>query len=139
MPEATEDIIIRTILTYFATVQGIYLFGSFGTDHEWPDSDVDIALLLPPVEAKLERNLLLSQCRFDLEEALHRGADLLNARLVSTVFQKEIVISGRLIYNADQYAVDEFEMLAMSYYQKLNEERRKILESFHRTGRAYAL
>ncbi len=63
----------------------------------------------------------------------------MNARLVSTVFQKEIIGSGRLIYAADPYAVDEFEMLVMSYYQKLNEERKDILESFYRTGRAYAV
>jgi uncharacterized protein len=139
MHETPEAIIIHTILGYFPAVQGIYLFGSYGTEHEWPDSDIDIALLLPPAQAKQEKSLSLSQCRFDLEDTLHREVDLLNARLVSTVFQKEIIGGGRLIYNAAPYAVDEFEMLVMSYYQKLNEERKEILESFHRTGRAYAV
>jgi predicted nucleotidyltransferase len=139
MPETPEAIIIKTILSHYAIVQGIYLFGSYGTDQEWLDSDIDIALLLAPVQAKLERNLLMSQCRFDLEEALKREVELLNARQVSTVFQKEIIIGGRLIYTGDQYAIDEFEMLVLSYYQKLNGERREILESFHRTGRAYAI
>jgi hypothetical protein len=96
-------------------------------------------LLLPPLQAKREKNLPLSQCRYDLEEALHREVDLVNARLVSTVLQKEIIGNGRAIYVADAYAVDEFEMLVISYYQKLNEERQEILESFYRTGRAYAL
>lgn len=87
-------------------VQGIYLFGSYGTEDEWPDSDIDIALLLPPEQAKQEKNLILSLCRFDLEKALHREVDLLNARQVSTVFQKEIISCGRLIHGADRYGVD---------------------------------
>ena len=139
MDETTEAVIIKTVLSYYPAVQGVYLFGSFGTEDEWPDSDIDIALLIPPEQAKQEKALILSPCRFELEKALHREVDLLNARQVSTVFQKEIIGRGQLIYGADRYAVDEFEMLVISYYQKLNEERRGILESFHRTGRAYAV
>ncbi len=97
---------------------------------------MDIALLLPHGQANKEKDLILSDCRFELERVLNKEVDLLNARQVSTVFQKEI-IGGRLIHCADQYAVDEFEMLVVSYYQKLNEERKEILESFRRTGRAY--
>lgn len=139
MNEAAEAVIIRIILSHYPAVQGIYLFGSFGTESEWPDSDIDIALLLPHEQAKEEKNLPLSECRFDLEEALHKEVDLLNARQVSTVFQKEIIAGGRLIHCQDRYAVDEFEMLTISYYQKLNEERQDILESFRRTKRAYAV
>lgn len=133
-----QEKIIQTILAHYPQAQAIYLFGSYGTSDEWPDSDVDIALLLPPEQAKAEKSLLLSQCRFDLEDVLQKEVDLLNARQVSTVFQKEI-IGGDCIYNADPYAVAEFEMLVISYYQKLNEERRDILAEFQRTGRAYAV
>ena len=139
MDETMEPLIIKTVLSYYPAVQGIYLFGSYGTEDEWPDSDIDIALLMLPEQAKQEKNLILSPCRFELEKALHREVDLLNARQISTVFQMEIIGRGRLIHCADRYAVDEFEMLVISYYQKLNEERRGILESFHRTGRAYAV
>jgi predicted nucleotidyltransferase len=133
-----EDLIIKIVLAHFPAVQGIYLFGSYGDGNPRPDSDIDIALLLSHEQAKKEKNLILSKCRFDIEEALHHSVDLLNARYVSTVFQKEI-ISGTLIYCADQYAVDEFEMLTISFYQKLNLERAGILESFQKTGRAYAV
>ncbi|MDD2903898.1 MAG: nucleotidyltransferase domain-containing protein [Syntrophales bacterium] len=133
-----KAIIIKTILLYYPMVQGIYLFGSHGAGQERADSDLDIALLLPPELAKREKNLILSECRFALEEALHREVDLLNARQVSTVMQKEI-IGGRLIHGSDRQAVAEFEMLVLSYYQKLNEERKDILESFRRTKRAYTV
>jgi predicted nucleotidyltransferase len=31
-------------------IPAIYLFGSYGTEQEWPESDVDIAVLLTPKE-----------------------------------------------------------------------------------------
>jgi predicted nucleotidyltransferase len=138
MSETLEAIIIKTVLHYYPAAQGIYLFGSYAAGEERPDSDLDIALLLPHELARGEKNLILSECRFALENALHREVDLLNARQVSTVMQKEI-IGAELIHDPDRQAVEEFEMLVLSYYQKLNEERKDILESFHRTGRAYAV
>ena len=98
----------------------------------------DIALLLLPGEAEQAGRLALSDLHLQLEMALGRDVDLLNARLVATVFQKAIIF-GELIYCADRYAVDEFEMLTLSCYQKLNEERAEILAEFRRTGRAYAV
>jgi PHD/YefM family antitoxin component YafN of YafNO toxin-antitoxin module len=46
-------------------------------------------------------------------------------------------MADRRIYCADAYAADEFEMLTLSYYQKLNEERREILAEGLRSGRFY--
>lgn len=135
---AVKAHIIEDVLAHFPATQGIYLFGSFATADERVDSDVDIALLLPPDEAERAGQLVLSDLHWQLSRTLGRDVDLLNARLVSTVFQKAIIF-GELIYCADRYAVDEFEMLTLSYYQKLNEERAEILAEFRRTGRAYAV
>ena len=133
-----DDSIVRIVRQHYPTVQAIYLFGSFGTADEWPTSDVDIALLLPPAEARQRSQLMLTPCHYALEEALNRSVDLVNGREVSTVFQKEIIRSGRRIYTADDNAAAEFEMLTLSYYQKLNEERAAILQVFRETGKAYA-
>ena len=133
------DVIVRVILEHYPTAQAIYLFGTYGTADEWPDSDVDIALLLPPEEARRRPQLMLTPCYYALADALRKPVDLPNAREVSTVFQKEIVKSGRRLYCADGDAAAEFEMLTLSYYQELNEERKAILEAFQETGRAYAV
>ncbi len=137
-PEADKGAIIRHVLAYYPATQGIYLFGFHGMTDEHPHSDIDIALLLSLSEAEQTGRLALSDLQLQMEIALGRDVDLLNARLVSTVFQKAIIF-GELIYCADRYAVDEFEMLTLSYYQKLNEERAGILAEFRRTGRAYAV
>ena len=132
-----EDIIIKTSLKYYPDLQAVYLFGTYGTDEEWPDSDVDIALLLPWKKSKEAGSLMMSDLRFELESLLNKDVDLINLREVSTVLQKEVIVAGRRIYCADEYATDEFEMLVLSYYQKLSEERRDILQSFFETRRAF--
>lgn len=134
----TDEVIVTTVLHHYPAVQGIYLFGSRATGDDRPGSDVDLALLLPHGQSKNFGPLVLSDCRFELEAALGQTVDLVNARRVSTVLQKEI-ISGDLIYCADRYAVDEFEMLCLSDYQRLNQERADILASFRKTKRAYAV
>ncbi|HMD99720.1 MAG TPA: nucleotidyltransferase domain-containing protein [Terriglobia bacterium] len=133
------DAMVRIILQYYPSVQAIYLFGTHGTGDAWPDSDVDIALLLPPEHSRPQPHLMLTPCHDALADALGKPVDLLNVREVSTVFQKEIVHSGRRLYCTDENAVAEFEMLTLSHYQKLNEERKAILDSFEATGRAYAV
>lgn len=133
------NLIVRIVLEHYPSVQAIYLFGTNGTSYEWPGSDVHIALLLPPTEAGNSPHLILTPCHDALEETLRKSVDLLNARRLSTVFQKEIVATGRILYLHDEVAVAEFEMLTLSYYEKLNEERREILDSFQQTGRAYAV
>ncbi len=133
----TVEGIISTLLTAYPDTQAIYLFGSYGTENEWPDSDVDIALLLPPDEAKKVGTLMMGELRFALESFLKKDVDLINLRQVSTVFQKEIILAERRIFCADEYAADEFEMLVLSLYQKLNEERAEVLAEGLRSGRFY--
>ena len=131
------DEIVRCIREYYPEVQAVYLFGTYGKADEWPNSDVDIALLLPKKLVESVDRLTLSRLNSGLESIINRKVDLINLRKVSTVFQKEIVAADRRIYCADVNASDKFEMLTLSYYQKLNEERKEILDEFNRTGIAY--
>ncbi|MCI5145630.1 MAG: nucleotidyltransferase domain-containing protein, partial [Candidatus Electrothrix sp. AR3] len=125
--EARAQIIVAAVLRHYPAVQAVYLFGSLASGEEWPDSDADIGLLLPIQEAKEQSSLLLSSCAMDLADLLRREVDLLNLRRVSTVMQHQVVTTGQLLHYGDQYAKDEFEMLTLSFYQKLNEERAGIL------------
>ncbi len=126
--------LIKLCLNVFPSLQAIYLFGSYDTENEWPNSDVDIALLLP---VQLTNNLYLTELHQQLEQLYKKPIDLINLRQVTTVFQKEIIMAERRVYCADQYKTDEFEMLTLSFYQKLNEERQEILQEFFLTQIAY--
>ena len=132
-----HQVILQSILHCYPDIQGVYLFGSYDTGNERPDSDIDLALLLPFPSAVRTKDLPLSPCRVDLETKLERNVDLINLRLTNTVLQNEIVNAGRLIFVQEPEAIHEFEMRVLSDYQKLNEERKDILEDFHRTRRAY--
>jgi uncharacterized protein len=129
--------IVQTVLRQHPDTQAIYLFGSYGTEDEWPDSDVDIALLLPPEQAKANRMLAISPLCYELGSLIGRAVDLINLRDVSTVFQKEIIASGRRIHTGNAYAADEFEMLVLSFFQKLSQERAEIVTEGMRSGRFY--
>ncbi len=63
--------------------------------------------------------------------------DLINLRTAPVILCKEVVNADRRIDCADENAADEFEMLTLSFYQKLNEERREIVESGLSAGRFY--
>jgi uncharacterized protein len=54
---------------------------------------------------------------------------------VPTVLQKEVIMAERRILCADRYASDEFQMLTISYYQKLNEKRAEIIKDIFASGR----
>jgi predicted nucleotidyltransferase len=126
---AQAEQIIRTVLKHYPETQAVYLFGTFGTDRQFPGSDVDIALLFPHQQAGIIGTLAMTDLRFELERLLKMDVDLINLRRAPTVLQKEIITADRRIYTADKYAADEFDMLTISYYQKLNEERAEILEA----------
>jgi len=134
-----EKSIIDIVLKHFVDVEAIYLFGSIINKELHKESDVDIALLLPEQTAENVGSLFMNELRSELESFLKRDVDLVNLRIVSTVLQKEIIAADKRIYCSNKYAADKFEMLTLSYYQKLNEERKEILEEFFKSKRAYAV
>lgn len=131
--------LIQTMTDNFPNTQAIYLFGSYAAGEQRADSDMDIAILLPHNESEQAKDLSFSDLKFRLSDIAKVDVDLINLRLVSTVFQNEIINSGKRIYCADETAADEFEALTLSFYQKLNEERADILRDFFESNRAYAV
>ncbi len=129
--------IVTILSTYFPHLQAVYIFGSWGTDEAWPDSDVDVAVLLHQEEARESGSFALSDAKYELELILGRNVDLINLRQVDTVLQKEVVSTGKRLYCGDEYAADFFEMLTLSFYQKLNEERAQIVQEIINSGRIY--
>jgi predicted nucleotidyltransferase len=92
----------RTVLAAFPDTEAIYLFGSYATGAPRMDSDLDLAILLPYPAAHQAGSLYLSPLHVALERQAPAGVDLINLRLVSTVFQIEIINTGRRIYCANE-------------------------------------
>ena len=129
--------LVQLILNAWPDTQAIYLFGSWGTEYERAESDVDIAVLLPPTQAKEMGSFLFSALHQALQIAVNKDVDLINLRLAPTVLQKEIIMNGERLFQSTGTAADEFEMLVLSLYQKLNEERAGILTEGLRSGKFY--
>ena len=84
--ELCEEL-VQTVLNDYPDTLAIYLFGSWGTEDEWPDSDVDMAVLLPPQQAKGVDFWAWNNLAVRLGDIVHKTVDLLNARQVSTVMR----------------------------------------------------
>ncbi len=111
-----DNSIIDTILSHFQEAQAIYLFGTHGAENERPDSDVDVALLLPPEKAKQTGPLTLSEAWFEFESTMGKTVDLVNLRLAPRVLQKEVIAEDRRICAGDENAAEEFETLTISFF-----------------------
>ena len=102
----------------------VYHFGSSVEGRERKDSDLDLAFYsrfdCDPYEVFTAAQRIA--------RVVHRDVDLIDLGKAGDVMKAQVIGSGRCIYKGDERAADEFEMLALSQYARLNEERREILE-----------
>jgi predicted nucleotidyltransferase len=122
------------VLAALPDALAIYVYGSFARGEEWPSSDVDVALLLPP-ESELGDVLALASA---LAVRVARDVDVVDLRRAGDTLRAEVLRDGRTIFTADADAVLEWEASAMSRHARHREEIRGLLEDFARTGVGYA-
>jgi predicted nucleotidyltransferase len=122
------------LLAAMPDLWAIYVYGSFARGEEWPDSDIDLAVLPRPEEDIPDLLELMGK----LAELTGREVDLVNLRKVGDVLRREVLSAGRVLHVSDANAVLSWEASAMSRYARHREEIRDILEDFKRTGIGYA-
>lgn len=111
----------------------IYVYGSIARGEEWPQSDLDLAVLLPPQREIPDVLELIAR----VSVRVAREVDLVDLRRVGDVLRYEVLESGLVIHMADPDRVLEWEASAMTRYSRHREETRGILEDFDRTGIGY--
>ncbi len=121
------------LVAAFPDVWAIYVYGSFGREDEWPDSDIDLAVLRPPGTVLSDVLGLAGK----ISERVGREVDLVDLRTVGDVLRAEVLAEGRAIYVTQPASVLAWEASAMSRYAHHREEIRDILEDFRRTGVGY--
>lgn len=131
--------ITTPILAAYPDIQAIYLYGTWGTEYQRQDSDLDIAVLLPHYESQKTDRWQWHLLATEMAAKIHvEHADLINLRCVDTAFQAEILRTGRLLYCADEEARLHFEMIVLAMHQKLNAERAGIRREIIASGRVFA-
>lgn len=126
--------IVEMLLNSLPDALAVYRFGSWGTQHERRESDIDLAILpLQPLspQARWETSQKLAQM-------LTRDVDLVDLRAASTVMKLQVIVQGERLYCRDEAAVGLFETTVFSEYARLNEERREILADIKARGSVYA-
>ncbi|MGB3681000.1 MAG: nucleotidyltransferase domain-containing protein [Rubrobacteraceae bacterium] len=132
-PENELDALVERLREEFPALLAVYRFGSFGTEYERPESDLDLAVyaIKPLPAAKL---WYVAQ---ELAASIGRDVDVVDLAAASTVMRLQVIRGGGRIYCADHIACETFEDYAYSSYARLNEERRGILEDIRSRGSVY--
>lgn len=131
--QATFDTARNAVLATLPDAWAVYVYGSFARGEDWPGSDLDIAVLLPP-EQRIPDLLELMGA---ISKRVHRDVDVVDLRRVGDVLRREVLESGRSLFESDPEKVLAWEASAMSRYAHYREEVRDILDDFRRTGIGY--
>ncbi len=130
---STDDRIVRMLREALPDLLAVYRFGSTAAGMAIRDSDLDLAVLCS--------DPLAPERRWDVQEtlavALRLPVDLVDLRSASTVMRVQVLQSAVLLWEADSYARERFEVSALSAYAYLNEERREILRQVTKEGTVY--
>jgi predicted nucleotidyltransferase len=120
-----KDHIIERVSPYI-----IYVFGSAAKGKMVEDSDIDVAFLSDRRFGDYEVFMIGQK----LASLLDREVDLVDLSKASTVFQVQVVSTGKVIYCNDERRRMFFEMTVLKKYAMLNEERQCILEKVRERG-----
>lgn len=137
--EAASDAAIHQAIASGIEASGldpvaVYLHGSRGTDWEREESDWDFAILGAAQLTWEQRQCFLQA----LSQGLRASSlDLADLHQCDTVFAAHVVTEGQPVYESNEAARQNFEMLTLSKYARLNEERCGILEDIRQRGTVY--
>jgi predicted nucleotidyltransferase len=92
------------ILSRYADIQAVYLFGSAAEGKEGPDSDIDLAIVPRSAELRKRRLDILA----DLARAGFCRVDLLFLDVDDIVIKFEAVRQNRIIYQAEDFEPGAF-------------------------------
>jgi predicted nucleotidyltransferase len=127
--DAARDALVARLPHLWA----IYVFGSFARGDEWPSSDLDLAVLLPPGERIGDLFDVMSE----VSTKVNRDVDLIDLRNASDVLRSEVLGEGHALFVSAPDAVLDWEASAISRQARHREEIRDILLDFRRTGIGY--
>ncbi|TYR97049.1 nucleotidyltransferase domain-containing protein [Rossellomorea vietnamensis] len=111
----------------------IIIFGSTVKGTSTPESDIDIAFLS---ENALDKYTIFMTAQ-RLAAELNKDIDLIDLNEANTVFQAQVVHTGKVIYCMDDRKRMEFQMKVLKEYAKLNEEREPIFQKIKESGVIY--
>lgn len=123
LPSDWKAEVIESLKQAYPEAWAIYVFGSYATQEQSGESDLDLALLSPgPLEP-----VGLWECSQRLAGRFGTDVDLVDLWAASTVFRAQILNKGERLACFQSKEANLFETTALSQYLRFNEERAEIL------------
>ncbi len=125
------DQTVKKIRETFPDVIAIYSFGSYGTEFETPQSDVDLAIL---TRDKIEK-VMLWELAQEIAMRIDKDVDLIDLTQASTVLSFQVLNEGKRIYCKDKHRCDTFENVVDSEYLNFRQLRADLIKDIKQRGR----
>jgi uncharacterized protein len=120
--ELIKTVLVQTLSDF--KIEWLYLFGSAAQKTDTLHSDLDFAFYAHSDYAPYDIFVKAQE----IAQQFHKEVDLVPLRTATTVFQKEVLSSGVVIWDSAPIQRQEFEGIVLKKYARLNEERALILK-----------
>jgi predicted nucleotidyltransferase len=129
----TDSDILAAVREALPGVRRVYLFGSRAVGEEWPDSDLDLAVVLDgPADP-----VSLWMAGEDIASRLDVDVDLIDLLTADTVLKHQIVTKGRRLFAADPMDAERYEIFILKDMMDLDEIRAPLIADIKRRGSVY--
>jgi len=129
----TDSDILAAVREALPGVRRVYLFGSRAVGEEWPDSDLDLAVVLDgPADP-----VSLWMAGEDIASRLDVDVDLIDLLAANTLLKHQIVTKGRRLFAADPMDAERYEIFILKDMMDLNEIRAPLIADIKRRGSVY--
>ena len=126
----TDSDILAAVREALPEVRRVYLFGSRAIGEEWPDSDLDLAVVLDgPADP-----VSLWMAGEDIASRLDVDVDLIDLLTADTVLKHQIVTTGRRLFAADPMDAERYEIFILKDMMDLEEIRAPLIADIKRRG-----
>jgi predicted nucleotidyltransferase len=129
----TDSDILAAVREALPGVRRVYLFGSRAVGEEWPDSDLDLAVVLDGPADRVS----LWMAGEDIASRLDVDVDLIDLLTADTVLKHQIVTKGRRLFAADPMDAERYEIFILNDMMNLNEIRAPLIADIKRRGSVY--
>lgn len=105
-----------------------YVYGSYARGDSGPQSDLDLAVLLPPGSSLIDKLALMAA----LSRRVHRDVDVVNLREAGLDLTREVLRDGHKLFDRDQDQTLAWEAEQMTDYSDFNRRRAALLDMYLR-------
>ena len=126
--KALLDRVREVLLSREPEIIAGYIYGSYARAESGPQSDLDLAVLLPPGTHLVDKLALMAA----LSRQVHREVDVVNLREAGLDLIREVLRDGHKLFDRDKDHTLAWEAERMTDYSEFNPRRAELLDMYLR-------